>query len=71
MLCSPLLSTDQSLTIEQERWQERQSCYTEKVKTKSRRKMEKIVKRYSKDMVQRWKEEMDTLLVYVRRLEPP
>lgn len=62
------LVTCKTLTdVLQERWKERQSSlYTEKEKSDAREEIAEIVKQYSDDMVKRWKEEMDTLLVYVR-----
>lgn len=52
--------------LTQERWEERKSEYTDDQREQAWSKTADIVKTYSDEIVRRWNQEIDTLLVFVR-----
>ena len=49
----------------QKRWEERKYDFTEEEKTKAWERTASVVKAYSDELVDKWNQEIDTLLVYV------
>ncbi|KAI0758684.1 hypothetical protein C8Q74DRAFT_258684, partial [Fomes fomentarius] len=59
-----LLPESWKIPSEGDRWDERENDFTPEEKKKAWDETAKIVKDYSDELVKRWKEEIDTLLVY-------